>query len=85
MRLESSATKTATFNGTSFDQGSGFAPGGIGMPVAAVVNVSALDTADGNETYSAQLEESSDNSTFTAAGPAVSITATGAKRYTASA
>ena len=49
------------------------------MPVAGVVNVTALDLASTNETYSAQLEESSDNSTFTAAGPAVSITATGVK------
>lgn len=79
LRLESSITKTATFNGTSFDQGSGFAPGGIGMAVAAVVNVSAIDSTTGDETYSAQLEESSDNATFTAAGPSVSLTATGAK------
>ena len=59
------------------DLGSGYAPGGVGQPVAAVVNVTAVDTTDGNETYSFVLQESADNSTYAPCGAAVSVTATG--------
>ena len=45
LRLESSATKTADFAGTTKTR-TGFAPGGIGQPAAAVVQVSAA-TRDG--------------------------------------
>jgi hypothetical protein len=45
-RLESAITKTADYAGTTKDMGNGFAPGGVGMPAAAVVNVTALDTTD---------------------------------------
>lgn len=82
MRLESSATKTANFDGTAFDQGAGFAPGGIGMPVAAVINVTAADRANSDETYTFQLEESADNVTFTACGPSVSVDVSGAAATT---
>jgi hypothetical protein len=40
--------------------------------------VTALDLADANETYSFTLQESADNSTYTAAGAAAAVTATGA-------
>ena len=46
--------------------------------MAGVVNVTALDLASSNETYALTLEESSDNSTFTAASAAQAVTATGA-------
>jgi hypothetical protein len=77
LRLESSITKTADFDGASKDMGLGYAPGGIGQQVAAVVSISALDTASTDETYKFVVEESSDNSTFTPAGPIITVTATG--------
>src|SRR6476659_6306445 len=76
--MQDTATKTANFNTAGLDLGSGFAPGGLGKPVAAVVAVTALDSSSGNETYSLTLEESSDNVTFTAASAALAATATGA-------
>lgn len=79
LRLESSANKTANFNGTAFDQTAGFQPGGVGMPMAAVLNVTAIDFGNADETYSFVLEESDDNVTFVATGPAVAFTATGYK------
>jgi len=75
--MQDTTTKTASFNTTALDLGSGFAPGGLGTPVAAVVNVTAVDTSSGNETYAFTLEESSDNVTFSAAGAAQAVTATG--------
>ena len=77
LRLEASATRTANFNGTALDQGAGFKPGGVGMPAAAVVNVTAADRANSDETYAFVLEESSDNSTFTGCGPSVSVDVSG--------
>ncbi len=80
MLMEDAAgvTKTADYNGASKDLGSGYAPGGIGQPAAAVVQVSALDFTTTDETYAFVVEESNDDSTFTAAGPIISVTATGA-------
>jgi hypothetical protein len=75
--MQDTATKTANFNTVGLDLGSGFAPGGLGKPVAAVVNASALDTGSGNETYSLTLEESNDNASFTSAGAAQAVTAIG--------
>jgi hypothetical protein len=72
LRLEASATKTATFAGTSFDNGAGFAPGGCGQPFAAVVKVSAGDFTTGDETYTFTVEESDDNASFTTCSVAVS-------------
>jgi hypothetical protein len=71
--LQASVTKTADFDSTAIDTGSGVAPGQSpsgatpGLPVVAVINVSAIDTSDGNETYQFTVQESDDNSTFTAA------------------
>lgn len=64
-------TKTATFSGAGLDLGSGFAPGGGGQPFQAAVPISALDFTTGNETYSYQMEHSSDDSTYVACGAAV--------------
>src|SRR3954471_23949488 len=76
--MQDTTTKTANFNTAGLDLGSGFAPGGLGKPVAAVVDVTALDTSSGNETYSFTLEESNDNASFTATGAAQAVTTTGA-------
>ena len=76
--LQDSTTKTASYNTPSIDLGAGFSPGGLGRPVAAVVQVTALDTGDANETYTFTLQESSDNSIFTAAGAGATVTAAGA-------
>jgi hypothetical protein len=75
--LQNTTTQTASFNTGALDLGSGYSPGGTGQPVVAVVNVTALDTADGNESYTVTLQESADNSAWAASSPAVSIAATG--------
>jgi hypothetical protein len=75
--LQDTVTKTASFTSAGKDLGSGYAPGGLGQPVAAVVSVSAMDTADGNETYTFALQESNDNVTYRAAGASVQAFATG--------
>lgn len=76
--LQDSTTKSAAYNTPALDLGAGFAPGGLGLSVAAVVQVTALDTADGNETYNLVLQDSADNATFAPAGAATSVTAVGA-------
>lgn len=80
MLLEDAAgvTKTATYDGAEKDLGDGYAPGGVGQPIAAVIQATALDLTTEDETYSLQLEESADGDTWTACGLAVSVTATGA-------
>ena len=75
--LQDTTTRTASFNSAGIDLGAGFAPGGVGKPAAAVVHVTALDTVDGNESYSFVLQESSDNSTYVPAGPSVAVAAPG--------
>jgi hypothetical protein len=68
------------FDGQSqggFDHGYGYAPGGLGKPWAAVINTTAVKTTAGNESYSAQLQESVDGSTWVNVGQAVLITAVG--------
>jgi hypothetical protein len=75
--LQDTTTKTAAYNTPAFDLGAGYAPGGLGQPLAAVVKASALDLADGNETYTFTLQESADGSTFTAAGAQAAVTAIG--------
>ena len=67
--LTDTTTKTASFNTPALDLGAGFAPGGLGLPVGGVVQVTAVDVADGNESYAFTLQESSDNVTFAAASP----------------
>jgi len=69
--LTDTTTKTAAFNTNAVDLGAGFNPGGLGRPAAAVVSVTAMDVADGNETYTFTLQESSDNVSFSAAGASV--------------
>ncbi|MGN6727951.1 MAG: hypothetical protein ACTHLZ_18680 [Tepidisphaeraceae bacterium] len=74
LRMEvANTTKTASFNGTAFNLGTNFTPGGVGQASCAVVDVSALDKTTGDETYSAVLEESADGNTWTPAGASVSI------------
>jgi hypothetical protein len=75
--LQDTVTKTASFTSAGKDLGSGYAPGGLGQPVAAVVNVTALDTADGNETYVFALHESDDNVSYAAAGATAEALAVG--------
>ena len=70
--IQDTTTKTATFNTPGLDLGAGFAPGGLGLPVGAVVQVTASDIADGNESYNFVLQESADNVTFVPASPSVS-------------
>ena len=65
--LQDTTTKTSTFNTPALDLGAGFAPGGLGLPVGGVVQVTAVDVADGNESYNFVLQESADNVTFAAA------------------
>ena|SRR5688572_18015835 len=73
--LQDTTTKTANFNTPAIDCGAGFAPGGLGKPMAAIVHVTAIDTGDGNETYNFVLQESTDNVSFTPAGATVAVTA----------
>ena len=74
--LQDTTTKTASYSTPSVDLGA--APGGLGRPAAAIVHATAVDTADGNETYTVVLQDSNDNITFLAAGAAVSLGAAGA-------
>jgi hypothetical protein len=76
--LQASVTKTASFNSAGLDLGSGFAPGGAGMPVQANVSYSAGDFTTGDETYTFKLEESADNSSFTACSQVVTAPVTAA-------
>ena len=76
--LQDTTTRTAAYNTSGFDCGVGVSPGGLGKPMAAIVHATAVDVADGNETYSFVLQESADNVTFTPAGAAVSVTTAGA-------
>lgn len=71
--LQDTVTKTASFDSVALDLGSGYAPGGGGQAVQGLVNVTAADRADSNETYTFKLQESSDNSTFTDVSPAVAV------------
>lgn len=74
--MENAVTKTATFVGTTLDLGKGYAPGGVGQPAGVVVQYSALDHTTGDETYTLQLTESSDDNTYTPAGPIITLVAT---------
>ena len=76
--LQATVTKTASFSSAALDLGAGFAPGGLGMPAAAVLLVSALDVSSGDESYAFVIEDSADNVTFAPIGASQSVTATGA-------
>ena len=81
LKIEDAITKSATYAGTAYDMGAGFAPGAIGQPMAAVVDVTAfaLGGTTGASTWTATLmEATSSGGTYTACGADVSLTATGA-------
>lgn len=82
LRLDAAAgaaatTQTASTNSAALDMGAGFAPGGLGQPVAGVIDFTAADRADSNETYTFKLQDSPDNSSFTDITPAVAIAVSG--------
>ena len=77
LRLVASGTITATTATSSYDMGQGFAPGGPGVATAAVINATAVDRADSNETYVFVLQESDDNSTWVDCSTSRSITVAG--------
>jgi hypothetical protein len=60
--LSPAVTLTANTNGPALDLGQGYAPGGLGDIMAGVVNVAALKTSAGNETYTFKLQQSADGS-----------------------
>jgi hypothetical protein len=73
--LQAAVTKTASFDSAGLDLRSGFAPQEPGEPMVGVVNVTAIDTTSGNETYSFVLQHSDDDNTYVACGAAVVATA----------
>jgi len=75
--VELTQTKTASYTGASYDLGAAFAPGGIGIAMAATIAATALDHTSGDETYTFTLQQSPDNATWTAAGGPVAVTAIG--------
>lgn len=78
MELESSITKSATYAGTAYDCGAGYAPGGVGQPMAAVIDISSIEVDSGNESYAFVLTEcATSGGSYTACGPTVTLTASG--------
>ena len=75
--IQDTTTKTAGFNTPGLDLGAGYAPGGVGQRVAAVVAVVARDTASGDEPYGFTLQESADDATYAACGAATTAGANG--------
>ncbi len=82
--LQESTTKAADFSGTWLDLGEGYAPGGLGLPAAAVIDVTARDFTTTDETYSFTLEETDpdangdpDATKIRAIGVAAAVTDTG--------
>jgi hypothetical protein len=73
--LQDTVTKTASYNSAGFDLGA--APGGPGQRMSALVAVVTRDTGSGDETYSFVMQESADNATFAACGPAAAIAGNG--------
>ena len=69
-------TLTANTNGPALDLGSQRAPGELGMPMAAVIQTTALNLTTGDETYTFTLQDSPDSSTWTTRGT-VGVTAVG--------
>lgn len=59
LELQAAVTKTATFNGAWIDLGKGYAPGGLGKIIAAVIPVTAIDRTTGDETYAFKLQQAS--------------------------
>src|SRR5687767_2134474 len=75
--LQDTVTKTASFNSAAIDLGAGYAPGGPGQRVSALVAVVTRDTSGGDETYAFALQESADNATFAAIGATTTVAANG--------
>lgn len=79
LRVNASAVITTTTASANYDLGSGFAPGGAGLPFAFVANCTVVDRADNNETYVFQGEESDNGSSgWTACTVSRSVTVAGA-------
>ncbi|HUX17293.1 MAG TPA: hypothetical protein VMW52_12530 [Phycisphaerae bacterium] len=76
LQLMDEATKEGTGASDVVDLGENFAPSPA-QPLAVEMNVTALDTVTGNETYSVKLQESYDNSNWSDTGLQLSVTATG--------
>lgn len=84
LELQPTITKTADFSGDWLDLGKRYAPGGLGEPVGAVIDVSALDLTDTDETYAFHLEQTdadengdADTAAAEAIGVPVAVEATG--------
>lgn len=78
MVLQAAVTKTASFDSAGFNLGAGFAPGGVGSPMAAVVDVTACVRNDGDETYTFTLQECDTvDGSYTACGAAVAVDVSG--------
>ncbi len=79
LKMESAVTKTADFDGTTLNVGSGYAPGGPGQPHSVTIQTTALDLASTDETYKFKVQESADAVTWTDCTHQVSVTAAGVK------
>ncbi len=76
-RLTPIVTQTATGAVGPVDSGVGFAPNMIGEPMAVVINVNAIKTSAGNETYTAKVQWSDDGITWTDGTATQPLTAVG--------
>jgi hypothetical protein len=74
--LAAAVALSATGTGTAIDLGSGFAPGGGGLPLRGIVPITAIDTVHG--TYTFTLQDSPDNATWRNVSPAAPATLVGA-------
>jgi hypothetical protein len=77
--IENAIAKTASFAGTTFDNGASFAPGGAGLPVLVVVDATtfALGGTAGASTWTGVLQESDNGTDWTIIGPTITISSTG--------
>jgi hypothetical protein len=58
-------------NGSTVNLGSGFSPGGGGVPMLAQVPVTLTSPTNSGNTYTFKLQDSADNNTFVDRSPAV--------------
>ena len=68
---------TTSGNGVSLDLGNGFAPGGGGIPMQAVIEAGAIKLTAGNESYGFKLQDAPDNATWTDRSPNVTTATEG--------
>ena len=73
---DGAAAITSSENGTAVDLGENHGPSPMRF-AQLFGDITALDTGDADETYELELEESADNSTWTATGLKFSVAATG--------